>query len=79
MQVRLGNGFAKKTLDKHVQRMVVATGARARQMLERKCLLARTDDAASKRCLLTLLIVDGDVYREARRQLVGSVAQVEFL
>jgi len=71
MKVRLGNGFVSQAcLDHRIQRIVAEQGPWARKMLNRVCLLARSDDAATDTTRLTLLIVEGHIYRAARRALL---------
>ena len=43
-------------------------------MLNRKCLIAETERIAEEITVLTLFIVEGDIYKSCRNQLVSKLA-----
>ena len=71
MKVRLGTSFVThSTMDKEIQKQLAMKGATGRRMLQRECLLAKTEMGGEGGVtLLSLMIVEG--YLVERRRLVG--------
>ena len=73
MRVHLGKGFVAQTfLDKKIQKMVASSGAWARKMLGRVCMVAETEKG--EHTLLTLIIVEGEIQKTSRNSLVSKLA-----
>jgi hypothetical protein len=74
MRVRLGSGFVSQSnLDKKIQRLVATNGPWARKMLNRMCMIAET--LRGENTILTLIIVDGDVFKVARSNITKTLAE----